>query len=118
MTDLTEEIEDSVLEDIYGELNKLGQYSISSEGIFLASIYSLKKINKGSIARHLSIQEIKNVDIEVKNVNILDWIKKTEFIENSKVVENEYLNRVKGMDDILNSAKKILEKGDSKSEEK
>lgn len=113
---LDKEKEEESLSGIYSALDSMGDSCIYCEGFLLATKIDLKKVFKildkhTSIINYLYIKQIEDVHTEISNVHIIDWINKIEFIERSKAAEEEYNNRVRTMNNILSSAKKILERG-------
>lgn len=113
---LDKEKEEESLSGIYSALDSMGDSCIYCEGFLLATKIDFKKVFKildkhTSIIDYLYIKQIEDVYTEISNVHIIDWINKIEFIERSKAAEEEYNNRVRTMNNILSSAKKILERG-------
>lgn len=114
--ELEDKNEEEYLSGVYDALEDMGEYSICWEGFVLATKLSLKQIIKifdkhTSVTDYISVKEIKDSNKEIINIHIIDWINKIEFIERSRIAEKEYEKRVNAMNDILNSAKKILERG-------
>jgi hypothetical protein len=113
---LDEDKEEESLGGVYDALDNMGESSIYYGGFILATKLNLNKVFKvldkyTNIVDYINVKQITDIEKQISNIHIIDWINKIDFIERSKVVEKEYEDKLNAMNDILNSAKKILERG-------
>lgn len=101
---------------LFEVLKEIGEFAVSNTEIICKSDIHLDDISSAiksvlSDADVVEIAAIKNASHDVQNLQLIDWIKKEQFIDRSKIFNNEVEDRVTAMNEVLDEALKIYEKG-------
>ena len=100
---------------IFETLQTIGKFILESKDIIFETSMSIEDIwsnfiSKGNTEADIIIYEVSNIEQDIRGLFILDWIKREQFIERSKPVQEEYQNRLQAMDSIISDAINIAQK--------
>jgi len=100
---------------IFETLQTIGKFIMESKDIIFETSMSIEDIwsnfiSKGNTEADIIIYEVSNIEQDIRGLFILDWIKREQFIERSKPVQEEYQNRLQAMDSIISDAINIAQK--------
>jgi hypothetical protein len=100
---------------IFETLQTIGKFIMESKDIIFETSMSIEDIwsnfiSKGNTEADIIIYEVSNIEQDIRGLFILDWIKRDQFIERSKPVQEEYQNRLQAMDSIISDAINIAQK--------
>lgn len=100
-------------------LQGLGKFAISKTEIVCKTDIPLEDVEmsiKGILSNTdiVEVTKIKNIDQEIESLQVVDWVKREQFVDRSRVVDEEIKDRVTMMNEVLDEALKIYKKGGEK----